>query len=293
MSLLSDGRLAYEGVSFLFGDGTPYRLTGFKRGVAEVRHSDRDRPRADGRTSGRAFKSGPTHEFGLVVLGEGSTRAEKEASARERLGVFARAWSADSLRDTPGAVAELRIGERSCFGWPREADFDDGNLWDGSVEAALTFAAADDLWYADKTTLEFGFTPEFTGGLPVPAAVPFVLGGGAGNKSRILTVGGDFPAWPVFEIRGPITDPWIEIPGVGRLNFKGALAYDQTLRVDCRPPRGVWRDGSPWPGALQTSGSRLSDMKLPPGSYSIIFGGYDPTGTSTLRTEIASAFSSF
>ncbi|UOQ56067.1 hypothetical protein MUN78_10160 [Leucobacter allii] len=293
MTDLATGSITYEGVSFQFGDGTPYRITTFKRGTATYRSQDRDREHGDGRDMGRDLKTAPTHELGLAVLGEGTTPAEREADVRRLLEELAVVWSADTLRSRNGAVAKLQIGGRYALGRPRDFVPEDDGLWDGISEPSLKFVASDDLWYGPSSILQFGLVPEYTGGLPVAAAVPFVLGGGTGTGNRTITVEGTKPSWPVFTLHGPIKDPYIEVVGVGRLVFSCTLAYDQHLTVDCRPPRGITRNGAPLPGALSPSGDRLSDMELRPGSYSVLFGGYDPSGTSAISVEVAPAYPNF
>ncbi|MBL3699229.1 hypothetical protein [Leucobacter luti] len=292
MTDLSCGSLTYAGVSFQFGEGTPYAITNFKRGTAGYRTSDRDRVRRDGRQMGRDYKAGPSHELSLAVLGEGGTRAEREADVRSLVRALAAVWSADSLRSQSGAVAELRVGDRVARGRPRDFMPDDSGLWDGTDEPVLVFDATDDHWYGAEEATTIRFVPVFTGGLPISAEVPFVLGGGSGESSYMVTVGGDVAAWPVFELHGPIRDPFIEVVGVGRLVFTGQLAYDQTLTVNTSDG-WVKRDGAAFPGALSPAGSRLSDMALRPGSYQVFFGGYDPTGSSSLDVRVAPAFTSF
>lgn len=294
MTALNSGRLVYEGVSFPFGEGTPFALTGFKRGVASARAGDRDRVRADGRAFGRDVKSGPTHDVSLAALGDGSSRASREAAVAVLVGEFERVVDSLPVRSLGGALAQLWIGDRYCLGRPRDLAPDDSGRWDGVAEYGFAFVAESDRWYGLPVSKEIGFTPVVTGGLPIPAAVPFVLGGGGGEADFTVDVVGDVTSWPVFEIAGPITDPYIEVVGVGRLQFRGELAYDQTLEVDTRPwARWVLRNGAAFPGALHPSGARLSDMGLKPGSYQVFFGGYDPSGTSRMTVTVAPAYTSF
>lgn len=291
MAVLSSGRLDYDGVSFVFGEGTPFPITAFKRGGSSFREGDLERPFGDGRYVGVDRKGAPTHALSLALLGEGVSQGEREASARELASRVAVVWNAPSVRGRVGAVAELTVGERSAIGRPREYAPNDDGLWDGTGEAALQFAAVDDHWYGPEQVTRVQFVPETTGGLPVPADVPFVLGGGTGQADQIVQLGGDVAAFPVFELHGPIVDPWIDVPGVGRLVFTVTLAYDQVLTVDTRPWRQVVRrDGNPIHGAVSAAGSRMSEMGMPPGSYRVIFGGYDPSGNSWLDVWVRPAY---
>lgn len=291
MAVLSSGRLDYGGVSFFFGKGTPFPITGFKRGSSGFRSGDQDRPSGDGRYVGVDRKGAPAHALSLALLGEGVSSVEREASARVLASQLAVVWNAPAVRGRVGAVAELTVGERSAIGRPREYVPDDDGLWDGTAEAALQFAAVDDRWYGPEQVTRVQFVPEMTGGLPVPAEVPFVLGGGSGQADQIVQLGGDVEAFPVFELHGPIVDPWIDVPGVGRLVLNVTLAYDQVLTVDTRPWRQVVRrNGNPVHGVVSGAGARLSQMGMLPGSYQVIFGGYDPSGNSWLDVRVRPAY---
>ena len=293
MTVFTAGRLDYEGVSFLFGDGTPYPITNFQRGSAGWRVGDRSRPTRDGRVFGRDRKDAPAHELSLLVVGDGDTLSAREASVRERVGALTAAWNAPTLRSRIADVAELTIGDRSAIGRPRGVTPDDTTLWDGSAEPSLKFEAVNDLWYGTETSTRIAFVPESTGGLPVPAAVPFVLGGGSGEADSLVQVGGDHETYPVLELHGPIRDPWVDVPGVGRLMLSVDLAYDEVLTVDARPWRMVvLRNGVPVHGVVRGAGVRLSDLGMVPGSYRVIFGGHDPSGGSWLTVRVRPAWTS-
>lgn len=244
--------------------------------------------RADGRRVGEDLIPGQ-----VVVLPVEARPDERPLS--EVVAELISVWRGDDVRRRSGALASLVSDSgRTTYGRPRPVAPDQSNRLFGIARAELVFECVDDLWYGPAQTTSITLVPEFTGGLPVPAAVPFVLGGGTGVSDFIVTVGGDVATRPVFEMHGPILDPFIEVVGVGRLVFRGQLAYDQTLTVDTRLwAQWVKRNGASFPGALSPAGSRLSDMVLKPGSYQIFFGGYDPTGTASLDVLVEPAFTSF
>ncbi|WP_053386994.1 hypothetical protein [Leucobacter japonicus] len=301
MSSLSSGALTYRGVSFLFGDGTPYPLTGFQRGVSSYRVEDRELPRGDGRAFGRDYKSGPTHELSLLLQGEGASRSVREYDVKAQLGRLAGLWSADTLRATGGELAQLMIGDRATFGRPREFTPDDGGIWDGVAQPTLQFVAANDLWYGAEEQTQIRFTIAAGGGLRFPAREPFRFTSEGPTRNAAVVVGGDVATWPVFEIHGPVTNPEIEVQGVGRLQFRANLPYDKFIRVDTRPWARWVQTGfknnpevlSPIPGVLSPSGARLSDMALRPGSYTVLLRGFDSTGTAEMRTSVWPAYTSF
>src|SRR5699024_8281152 len=100
------------------------------------------------------------------------------------------------------------------------------------------------------------------------------------QQGTIDDVGGDSPTAPIITIHGPIQRPWLEGPG-WRLDLNTELAYDQSLVVDPRPWANtvIRSDGTSLGGALSMR-SRLSQVRLTPGSASVKFGGNDATKTS-------------
>lgn len=270
------------------GENRGLGLVEFPQVNVEMTTVVRDNPRGDGRRFGHDLIPGQTVTMLVDVR---STERSLDEVWRE----LASVWRADEVRKRGGELATLTADSgRHAYGRPRPFSQDHSTRLFDLSRAELVFECIDDLWYGPGEVTTIRFTPVFTGGLPVPAAVPFVLGGGTGVSAYAVTVGGDVATAPVFELHGPILDPFIEVVGVGRLIFRGQLAYDQTLTVDTRPwTQWVKRDGAAFPGALSPDGSRLSDMVLRPGSYQVFFGGYDPTGTSSLDVIVEPAFTSF
>lgn len=270
-----------------FGCGTSgLGLAAFPEVQILMDKSVRAVPRRDGSRMGVDLITGQTVK--LLV----SARPD-ERSLDEVWRELAAVWRADEVRLRGGSLASLTSDTgRTVYGRPRPLSPDFKHKLYGLSRAELVFEATSDLWFGPEEITQIRFVPVFTGGLPIPAEVPFVLGGGSGESSYMVTVGGDVAAWPVFELHGPIRDPFIEVVGVGRLVFTGQLAYDQTLTVHTGDG-WVKRDGAAFPGALSPAGSRLSDMALRPSSYQVFFGGYDPTGTSRLDVRVEPAFTSF
>lgn len=285
-----DWTLTTDNSSVSFGDDRSLVVVdSWSVDPGKFRIGDQENPRMDGVRFGRDFRSGQSVKFSMWINGG------TEAAAMAGLSELAALWRNDSGRSRGGSLATLRHPRgRVAYGRPRGLVSDTQRVERGWATVNADFDCVNDLWYGVEESVTLGLVPEFTGGLPIPADVPFVLGGGTGQADRIVTVGGDVATWPVFELKGPIVDPWVDVPGVGRLVFTGSLAYDQTLEVDTRPwARWVKRNGFAFPGALQPSGARLGDMGLRPGSYQIIFGGYDPSGTSSLTVRVRPAFPSF
>lgn len=260
------------------------------------RVDDRELPRADGLRFGQDFRGGQTARFSLWVSGD------DEADVLAELAALATVWRNDGGRTFAGSMATLRHPNgRFMFGRPRSFEADAQRAGQGYATVKAVFEAQDDLWYGPEELTRIRFVPPVSGGLTFPAEAPFTFDSGATTRNGSVLVAGDVESWPVFEISGPVTNPEVEVVGVGRLMFKTTLAYDQFLRVDTRPwarwvQRGFVQNPtvlSPLPGALSPSGSRLSDMALRPGAYQVLLRGYDPSGTAELGVVLNPAYTSF
>lgn len=275
----NDWHLSYPGEDLAFGsvasgfvfDAAP------EVGPLEIRSDDAVRPRADGVVFGADFFGGRTITFGITVDGA------DEAEARERLAVLTKAWRADSIRSTPGAVATLASDSgRVAFGRPRRFVSADELLPFGLSRVTCDFAGGDSLWYGAESSASVTLAPSSNGGLIAPLASPLATTA-TSDRSTGFTVGGEVPTWPVFEIQGPITNPVVEVVGVFRMEFRTSLAYDQTLTVDTRPwARTILRDGASLAGTLSRTSTRLSQASLPPGRYELALRGASESGTASV-----------
>lgn len=245
-------------------------------------------PRQDSRRFGKDLIEGQTVSMKLEV------RSDERPLDDVWRDVVA-AWRGDEVRGTAGALATLTADSgRSVFGRPRPVTSDSSHRLFGVIRAELVFECVDDLWYGAEEVTRIMFVPPVSGGLTFPAEAPFTFDSGPAVRNASVRVSGDVATWPVFEIQGPVSNPEVDVVGVGRLVFSVDLAYDQTLRVDTRPwARWVKRDGEAFPGALSPTGDRLSDVSLLPGTYQVLLRGYDPTGTAELRVITRPAFTSF
>jgi hypothetical protein len=283
----SDWSLSYPGEALAFGsvasgfvfDAAP------EIGPLEIQTDDAARPRADGVVFGSDFFGGRTITFAISVDGA------DEAEARERLAVLTKAWRADSIRSTPGAVATLASDSgRVAFGRPRRFVSADELLPFGLSRVTCDFAGGDSLWYGAESFATVTLAPASSGGLIAPLASPLATTA-TSDRSTVLTIGGEVPTWPVFEIQGPITNPVVEIVGLLRMEFRTTLAYDQSLTVDTRPwARTILRNGASLAGSLSRTSTRLSQASLPPGRYELVLRGASESGTASVSASWRDAY---
>lgn len=245
-------------------------------GSLDVRNDDAVIPRGDGVVFGADYFGGRTIGFELTVSGS------DEADVRARLAVLTKAWRADPVRQTPGAVAELVSDTgRLTYGRPRRFGTSDELLPFGVSEVICDFACADSIWYGPESTSTVPYAPAPGGGLIAPLASPLSTTA-TSDRSTAFVVGGTVPTWPVFEIAGPITNPVIEVVGLYSMEFRLTLAYDETLVIDTRPwARTILRNEASVAGSLTRASVRLSQAALPPAAYELVLRGVSSTATAS------------
>ena len=289
----AEWRLLYAGTDLTFG--TPATPVFNRRtpdlGDVDILASEVGRPRSDGQSFGIDYRAGRTIGFDLGV------RAESGAAVRDATADLTRAWRADAVRLTPGAVAELQTRydgrERAVFGRPRRfaADYSDASV-NRLVSVTADFVCADDVFYSTTESQQLiSLVPPPGGGLIAPLASPMSTTASS-DRSMGITVGGELPAWPVIEVTGPITNPVVEVVGLWRMAFTLTLAYDQTLVIDTRPwARTAKRNGASVARSLTRTSARLSKAAIPPGDWEVALRGVSATGTPTARVRWRDTFS--
>lgn len=292
-----DWKLTTEGGHIEFGDDASLHVVeSWAVDPGKLRTEDYANPRGDGSRFGRDLRPGQTVAFSMWVNGS------DENEALSGLARMSALWRNDASRSRGGSLATLTHPRgRFAVGRPRAFTSDTQRVQRGYATAKAEFECADDLWYGQESQTQIFFQVAAGGGLRFPARSPFRFTSVGETRNAAVLVDGDVATWPVFEIHGPVTNPEIEVQGVGRLVFDVNLAYDQFLRVDTRPwarwvQRGVKGRPDelvPLPGALSPGGSRLSDMSLLPGSYTVLLRGFDATGTAEMRVSTWPAYTSF
>jgi hypothetical protein len=273
--------LSYDGTRFEFGtlasgivlDAAP------DYGTREFTTEDAPVPRADGRTFGQDYLAGTTITFTLAVHGT------DEQECRQKLAALSRAWRGDSIRKTPNAVATLQSDTgQVCYGRPRRFAFDGAELPLGVAIVTCDFDTTDNLWYSGlEKSASITFYPNLGGGLVAPLTAPLSTTL-TSDRSRSFTVGGDTDTWPTFEVRGPITNPVLEIVDTLRIELQTTLGDGQGLIINTNPhARSILRsDGVSLAGTVTRKSTRLSDCALPPGTYELVL-----RGKSGMRDAVA------
>lgn len=259
-------------------------------GFVDLENEDARRPRADGMAFGRDFAGSQAVIFRMQVEQFAATATERQAACRAVVGALRAAWDAPEVRNTPGALAELVSNSgRVGYGRPRRFVSDDTFDYAGAADLLADFRLERAIWYGAPVTVVVPFAPVSRGGLVSPLVSP-LTSTGAGERTDVLELAGERGSWAVFTIRGPITDPWIEVGGV-RYALRGTFAADDVVTIDTRPwAMTVRRNGASIAGALTADSTPLDAASIPPGAHVVRFGGISNTATASLTIEARPAY---
>lgn len=287
---LEDGEFDLDG--FIMGDRRPVFVQDYEINAAGIQAQDSLNPVGHDRLFGRDLLSGPSWVFDLIV----NRRSAKDAKAT--LGDLSTRWRQHAIGGQPGTESYLRYrqgGEtRLVWGRPRKfASNTTAGIEQGIIPVTAEFLTADPFYYADQAHgLTIGLVPTGGGGvLKSPLQSPLTTVDGGRRSGSIPEVGGEAPAPVRITITGPITNPYVEGPG-WVIELKADLAYDESVTIDSRNKTVLRSDGASLAGGLSRH-TRLSNVRLNPGSAGISFGGNDDSGTASCLVQWRPTFNSF
>lgn len=290
--------MAYPGTAIVLGSNPtlqPHLQRGYHHlsapniGEPNLTLDDSDRPRSDGIIFGQDFRGGRliTFELGL--------RGNDDDDVLTLSGDLLSAWRGDAVRNTPGEVATLCTSRsgllRQCYGRPRRCSTEHTKPRSAFMVATADFQTIDDLWYDPAVnSTNVGLIPPASGGFTAPFTAPITV---LSNTSQFggISVGGTIRTWPVITIRGPITNPIIELVGEWIMSMSIVIAAGSSITLDTRPwARTVLnQSGGSVAGALNRS-TRLDRMALDPGDHTASFRGTDLTGTANMTIAWNNAY---
>lgn len=124
--------------------------------------------------------------------------------------------------------------------------------------------------------------PGATGGMRTPVRFPIRFSRTPGARGRWATNEGTDPAPVTLRFNGPVTDPVISLEGHWTFRVSGTLAWDEYLVIDSRA-RTAYVFSTTRASVRRTayqmirSGSKFSDLLLPPGQHGLRFEANDPS----------------
>jgi hypothetical protein len=283
--------LSYNGLSFVFGRGTPVTVEKFETKEVAVTTADTDAPRTDGIQYGRDYKGGRSLTWTGNILTRGPGRQEEILGILDNLETL---WDAEDLRLEPGVTAVLKMERggrvRRVYGRPRRCAPDTGTTEQGWAPYVMDFLAMGHEFYDDgEKSATFGMVTADVGGIYGERIGPWDAGRAGIGRARV-EIGGTRSAWLVIKIHGPqvgtLVNPEVEFVGGWKISLTGEIRYDQSVVIDGTPwGRSIRRnDGANWSGKLTTTSQRSNNLRLPPGEYDVILRGNDSSATA--RVEV-------
>jgi hypothetical protein len=228
-----DSDLEWRGL--LIGRGSPFEiitLTGWD-GAPPPRRVTINRPGRHGTLPGE-LRAGERIVEADIQIGHRPLSLDAFRAARTMLRA-ALAWDENPVEEPLVVMLDgiaTQVSARVVnFDIPTERQYDQGYQ-----TASIQWAASDPRRYS--TTLQqssAGLPSASSSGLAFPLAFPLDFGPGQAGGAIILTNGGNTPAWPIFEVAGPITGPVITDTASGRaIRFAAGfeIVAGQTLRID-------------------------------------------------------------
>lgn len=283
-----DWSITIDDVSHPFGQ---VEVSSWVIGGREYRTDDTSRPRTDGRYFGQDFADPGDIEINLIIRAKGTDRQTKFDNAMSLREEFTSVWNGDTIRFTPGSVAELHIAGRIVVeGRPRHVDWDDSLATFGIIKGnALFVRNFDQAFGYDETTggsqweeVTVGLVPPQMGGLIAPLVAPLSTAT-TSTRARPFEVGGEGDAWPVIYVQGPLqSGASVELVHGWTLKLNRSLAYDEVAVLDSRPGSRTMTVNGRATNLLSPAGDRLSQTSISPGIQEVALRGTSLEGTATV-----------
>ena len=263
-------------------------------GGREYRTDDTSRPRTDGRYFGQDFADPGDIEINLIIRAKGTDRQTKFDNAMSLREEFTSVWNGDTIRFTPGSVAELHIAGRVVVeGRPRHVDWDDSLATFGIIKGnALFVRNFDQAFGYDETTggsqweeVTVGLVPAQIGGLVAPLVAPLTTAASS-TRARPFIVDSDSDVWPIIVIQGPIqTGASVELTHGWTAQLNTGLAFDEVATIDTRPGNRTMDVNGKSTNLLSPVGNRISQLSIPPGQQEVALRGSSLEGTATVTIK--------
>lgn len=135
-----------------------------------------------------------------------------------------------------------------------------------------------------------------SGGVRFPLRFPVSFARSGGTTERWGTNLGKKPAPVTLQFDGPVTDPEVELQGHWRFHVRGSLEWDEYLVIDGKEHTAFVysttgrRRRSAF--TMIDTGSRLTDLVMPPGQHAFNFRAIDPTFSTEMTARWPHTYSS-
>lgn len=185
----------------------------------------------------------------------------------------------------PGATTYLTFmlggQEYTVFGRPRKhSTITDKLSRRGVAKAVVSFARADNLFYAPAESVTLKLNGSTKGGLRSPLRAPLTTGAKPGRREgQTFNSSASAPSPFTARIYGPCKNPTLTVGGK-RISLNVSIPYNRSVIVDTRAQTVQWADTKANILSALSQSSRLSQMRVPVGDNEIMFTCSDETNTS-------------
>lgn len=283
--------LRYEGTNYEFAQ---VAVTSVQVEGRTYRVDDTPNPRADGVTHGEDFADPGDVKLKLLITFQTVRNLSMQRMMlNEAANAFLKSWDAAALRSVAGAAGELVVPTLGLFvGRPRRAEFDYKTYGEGYLEGTATFVRSDLQMYelnedgvSAWKQVTLGLVSSQSGGLKAPLKAPLRTSVESTRAAPVL-VGGDSPAFGIYEFRGPIqSNAQIEVPHRWRIYLNRPLAWNETATIDTRPGHAATYLNDKPVQLLDPRSSMLADCTLLPGSNVLALRGVSIEGTAQVTAR--------
>lgn len=276
----------------IVGAGTPVGLLQIDglRGVGEPRSSDTDRSGVDGMSPGQSLLTGRRVGIKWLITDPAGAEPQIQKLVRNWQNIIDPASVTMTARDYMVEAATAGVRKTSAlriqlpgrpvpfllFGKPGPLSPPvDSSYQHGWVEIESEWIDLDGRVYDEGRNTAMASLPTSTGGAAFPWTFPVNFGPSTGGTVQVAN-DGLYPAKPVFQITGPITNPSVIDSASGKfVKVNLALASGDTLIIDT-DSRVVRLNGVNRNNALDTNSSFFT---IPPGGTSLSFSSTDVAGS--------------
>ncbi len=279
-----------------FGVGHPIVVKTFDPSGFEVRNQDAPAPVGDSMLFGVDRHTPPVWSW--VMYPGPATRTA--AAALALVDSLQAVWEADDTRSEAGAVVALRyaVGGRTrrVYGRPRRFAAPPDLIHLGRMAIIADFQLAETVSYDDleesSGTLRMEAATITGTGFTFPIKFPLLSATIPPPRAGQAVIRGTAPTWVTAQITGPVLNPWVQI-GTRRYALTGAVSAGETLSLSGRSwDAGIRSSSGAYKPQMLDPRSRLSQLRFPPGIYTITFGGQDHTGTARASIRWRNAYRS-
>jgi len=272
-------------------------ITDFSGISNDLRLDRTDRLGRHGQMAGKDYISKRVWTMTLTTLANDENGAVALASQWERV-----VLDDDVMLSSELAMLEYSRDRQTWYRvYGRPSDYAGPDLGDHTREGAgdivLQFEQLDPWHYSEHSEqVSIPVARSASGGARIPMRFPVSFARSGGTVDRWGTNSGEKPAPVTLRFDGPVSDPEVELQGQWSFRVRGSLAWDEYLVIDQQDTTATiystTSDQSRAAYSMIRTGSRFTDLVMPPGQHAFTFRALDPTFTASMTASWPHTFAS-